>query len=87
MLLSNLFSNKLDNLANNSDKADVISCCQTKNAISSWLPDIGRNKVANHSEIEEETLEKNSVAGHSKIEEEATEKNGVAEYSKREEKI
>ena len=50
MPLSNLFSNKLDDLINSSNKKDIINRRQNKNAINSQLLAIGRNKVINHSE-------------------------------------
>lgn len=53
MLLSNMFNNRLDNLVDSSNKEDVISCCQKKNAISLELPAIGRDKVAGYFALEE----------------------------------
>ncbi len=53
MLLSNIFSNRLNDLVDNSDKKDVINCCQNKNTTSPQLPATERNRVAGHSEPEE----------------------------------
>ncbi len=53
MSLSNMFSNRFDDLVNNSDKEDIISRCQNRNATSPQLPATGRDKVASHSETEE----------------------------------
>ena len=53
VLLSNMFSNRFDNLVNNSDKEDVINHCQNRNVINSQLPAIGKNKVVGHSKPEE----------------------------------
>ena len=50
MLLSNAFSDRLDDLVNISDKEDVISLRQTRNATSLQLPGTGRNRFAGHSE-------------------------------------
>ena len=50
VLLSNAFSNRLDDLVNTSNKEDIISHRQTRNTTSLRLLDTGRNKVAGHSE-------------------------------------
>lgn len=49
--LSNIFSNRLDDFVDNSNKEDVISCCQNWDATSPWLLAIEKNKVVGHSEI------------------------------------
>ena len=54
MLLSNMFNNKLNDFVDSSDKEDVISCHQNKNAISPQLPAIGRDRVAGHSKPEKQ---------------------------------
>ena len=46
--LSNAYSNRLDNFINTSKKKDIISRCQTRNATSPQLSNIGRNGVAAH---------------------------------------
>ncbi len=51
--LYNTFSNRLDDLVNNSDKENVISRHRNKNATSPQLPAIGRDRVAGDSEPEE----------------------------------
>ena len=61
VLLSNIFSNRFDDLLNISDKKDVISRHQTRNSTRFQLLNTRRNKVAGHSKIEKETLEKNKV--------------------------
>lgn len=67
MPLSNIFSNKLDDLINISNKEDVISRChQTRNMTSLQLPGIRRNRVANHYEMEEKAIGKNGVTRYSK---------------------
>ena len=52
VLLFNMFNNRFNDLVNSSDKEDVISCRQTKNATSPLLLGIRRNRIAGHSEIE-----------------------------------
>ena len=64
MLLSNTYSNKIDDLVDSSDKKNVISCRQTRNATSPQLLDIERNRVAGHSKIEKGAIKKNRVVGH-----------------------
>ncbi len=51
--LSNMFSNKLNDLINSSDEEDVISRRRNKNATSPQLPATRRDKVAGHSKPEE----------------------------------
>lgn len=63
--LSNAYSNRIDNLIDSSDKENVLSHYQTKNATSSRLPSTGINRVTDHSKIEEGATGKNGVAGHS----------------------
>ncbi len=53
MPLSNMFSNRLDDLVDSSDEEDVISCRQNRNATSPQLSATGRDRVAGHSEPEE----------------------------------
>ena len=85
--LSNVFSNRLDDLVDTSDEEDVISRRQTKNATSPRLPGRGKNRVAGNYQMQEGASGRNRVAGYSKREERATGKNGVAGRSDREEKI
>lgn len=51
--LLNIFSNKPNNLINNSDEKDIIGHRVKKNIISFQLLAIGRNRIACHFEIEE----------------------------------
>lgn len=62
--LSNIFHNRLDDLIDSSIKEDIISRHQNRNAISSWLLAIEKNKVTNHFQIEERVIERNKVANH-----------------------
>ena len=48
-LLSNIFSNRLNDLVNSSDEEDVINQYHNKNAMSPQLPAIVKNKVVNYS--------------------------------------
>ncbi len=54
MPLFNTFSNKLDDLVDSSDEEDIISRRQNRNATSPQLPATGRDRVAGHSEPEEQ---------------------------------
>ncbi len=54
MPLSNTFSNRLDNLVDSSDKEDVISRRRNRNTTSPQLSATGRDRVAGHSEPEEQ---------------------------------
>ena len=87
MPLSNVFSSRLDDLVNSSDKKDVIRCRQIKNAISPELLRTRKNKIASYSKIKEETSGRNRVAGHSEMKKGATEKNRVASHLALEEEI
>ncbi len=51
--LSNTFNNRLDDLVDSSDKEDIISHRQNRNASSPQLPATGRDRVVRHSEPEE----------------------------------
>lgn len=77
MPLFNLLSNRLDDFLNTSNEENVINHCQTKNATSLQLLNIGKNRVAGYSEIENGALGRNKVANYSQIEEEATRRNGI----------
>ena len=66
--LSNIFSNRFDDLVDSSDNKDVISRRQKKNATSPQLPAIGKNGVVGHSGIEKEAAGRNRVAGYAGIE-------------------
>lgn len=87
ILLSNLFSNRLDNFVNSFDKENIICYCQTKKVTSSWLLDIKKNRVVNYFKIKKKALEKNRIIGYSKIEEKAIDKNKITSQFKIEEKI
>ena len=63
--LSNIFSDRLDDLIDSSDDEDVISRRQRRNATSLRLPAIRKNGVAGHSGMEEGAAERNRVASHS----------------------
>ncbi len=52
--LSNMISNKLDDLVDSSNGEDVISRRQNRNVTSSQRPAIRRDRVVGHSEPEEE---------------------------------
>ncbi len=54
MLLSNMFSNRLNDLVDSSDKEDIISRHQNRNATTPQLPATGRDRVASHFELEEQ---------------------------------
>ena len=68
MLLSHIFSNKLDDLVDSSDNKDLISGRQYKNVTSPQLPTTEKNGDAGQSKMEERAVKKNRVAGHSEIE-------------------
>ncbi len=53
MPLSDIFSNRLDDLVNCSDKKDVISHHQNRNTISPQLSATGRDRVTGHFEPKE----------------------------------
>ena len=83
--LSNVFSNRLDDLVDTSDEEDVISRRQTGNATSSQLPGREKNRVVGNSQMQEGASERNRVIGHSEKEERASGRNGVAGRSDKEE--
>lgn len=87
MPLFNVFSNRLNDFTNISNKKDVISRRQIKNATSPQLPDTKKNKVVNNSQMQKGILRKHKVAGYSKIEKRATEKNRVAGHFERKKRI
>ena len=66
--LSNIFSNRLNDFIDNSDDENVISCRQRRNATSLRLPATGRDKVIDHSRMEEGAAGRNKVASHSRME-------------------
>lgn len=53
MTLSNLFSNKLNNLVNSFEEENIISCHPGKNATSPQLLATKRNRVTSNSELDE----------------------------------
>ena len=83
--LSNVFSNRLDDLVDTSNKEDVISRHQTGNATSPRLPGRKKNRVTGNFQMQEGASGKNRVAGHSEKEERATGRNGVAGRSDKKE--
>ena len=85
MPLSNVFSNRLDDLVDTSDEEDIINRRRTRNAMSPRLPGRGKNRVAGNSQKQKGASGKNRVAGHFEREERATGRNGVAGHSDREE--
>ncbi len=96
--LSNMFSNRLDDLVDSSDEKNVICCRRTRNATSPRLPVTrrnriseegasGKNRVAGHSEMKEGASGRNGVACHPEMEEGATARNRVAGYSEMEKGI
>ena len=87
VLLSNVFSNKLDDFINISDEEDVISHRQIENAASLQRLGIRTIKVASKSHIYKRALEKNRSASYFKKKDRATKKNGVAGCSDKEERI
>lgn len=54
MPLFNMFSNRLSNLVNSSNKKDIMSRCQNKNTTSFQLLATGKNRVIDYSELEEQ---------------------------------
>lgn len=62
-----MFSNRFNELVNNSDKEDIISHHLNKDVTSLGLLVIGRNKIASHIEIEKIAIEKNRDASHTEI--------------------
>lgn len=67
MPLSNMLSNRLDNLIDSSNKEDIISCCQNRNTTSPELLAIRRNKITDHFEIKEKATKKNRVISYFEI--------------------
>lgn len=65
-LLSNVFSNKLNNFINNSSNKNIISHYK-KNTTSFWLPTTKKNRVADHFKIKEIAGKKNRVTNYFKI--------------------
>lgn len=63
--LSNVYSNRIDDLVDSSNKEDIINRYQSRNATCLQLPDISKNRVAGHSKIKEGVIRKNGVTGHS----------------------
>lgn len=84
MLLSNIFSNRLNDLVNTSDEENVISRHQIKNVTSPRLPS---TYVAGNSQMQERALERNRVSGHSEREERAIGRIGVTGRSDSKERI
>lgn len=52
VLLSNMYSNSLNDIVNSFKKENVISHCQNRNTISLQLPTIKRDRVAGNFEPE-----------------------------------
>ena len=76
VLLSNAYSNRIDNLIDSFDKENVISRRQSKNATNPRLSDTGGNRVASHFKIKERATKKYGVTGHSKKRERMEDVNG-----------
>ena len=51
--LSNIFNNRLDDLIDSSNKKDIISYYQNRNATNSQLPATGKDRVTSYFELEE----------------------------------
>lgn len=81
MLLSNIFSNKLDDFVNSSNNEDIISHCQKRNTISPQLLVTERNGVASHSKIEQGIVGRNKVTSYYRIEKEVIGRNRVTGHS------
>ncbi len=53
MPLSNMFSNKFDDLIDSFNKEDIISHHQNRNAMNPQLLATGKNRVTTHSKLKE----------------------------------
>lgn len=60
-----MYSNKIDDLIDSFKEEDFISRRQTRNTTSSQVSDTKKNRVAGHSEMEEEATGRNRIAGQS----------------------
>lgn len=85
MPLSNIFTDRLDDLVDSSNNKDVINRNHSEYATSPLPPAINRNGGADHCKIEEGVVRTNRVARYSVREEEAVRKNRVTGHSKKEE--
>lgn len=74
--LSNIFSNRLNDLIYSSNKKDIIGHRQNGNAISLEQLATRKNRVVGPSKIEEKALERNKIVGGSKIDQEIENANG-----------
>lgn len=54
VLISNLLSNRLDNLVNSFNKKVIINYCQNKNVTSFWLLVTRRNDVVYYCKLEKQ---------------------------------
>lgn len=63
--LSNIFSNKLNDLIDSFNSKNIINNCLRKNAISFQLLAIEKTQFASHFKIEKRLIGKSRVAGHS----------------------
>lgn len=68
MLLLNIFSDRLDNLVNGSDKENFITYRQNRYDTSPQLSVIGKNGVVTYFKIEKRAIERNRVASYFEIE-------------------
>lgn len=87
MLLSNMFSNSLDDLIDSFDKENIISYCQNRDVTSPKLPIIERNSVTSHNEIDGSALKINKNASYTKMDKGVLIKNRNASYFEIEEEI
>lgn len=68
MLLSNLFSKRLNDFVNSFNNKNIIYCCKINNNINLWLVDTGRNSFASYFEKEKKATKKKKIADNFKIE-------------------
>lgn len=67
MLISNIFSNRLNNFSNSFKKKYVIRPYPNRTAINLWLLAIRRIRVIGYSNIEEEDIKWNRISSFSEI--------------------
>lgn len=67
---SNVFRNRFDEFVDSNDEENIISYYQNRNTTSLLLPATRTNRDDSHFEIEGRVTEKNKIADHSGIEEE-----------------
>lgn len=69
VLLFIIFSNKLNNLVNSSNKNNIIICCQNKDITSLRLLDIISNNIARPTKMNKSISRKNKNTSHFDIKE------------------